>query len=71
MASSTVEATRANVVSHAEWLAARKEFLTKEKQFTRRRDELSQLRRALPWEKVEKQYEFDSSRADGLSLIHI
>jgi predicted dithiol-disulfide oxidoreductase (DUF899 family) len=65
MASSTIEATRANVVSHAEWLAARKDFLTKEKEFTRRRDELSRMRRALPWEKVEKRYEFDSSRADG------
>jgi predicted dithiol-disulfide oxidoreductase (DUF899 family) len=33
------------------WLAARNEFLTKEKEFTRLRDELSRQRRALPWEK--------------------
>jgi predicted dithiol-disulfide oxidoreductase (DUF899 family) len=47
------------VVSPAEWLAARKELLAKEKEFTRRRDELSRLRRALPWETVEKSYVFE------------
>lgn len=47
------------VVSPAEWLAARKELLEKEKEFTRLRDELSRQRRALPWEKVEKPYVFD------------
>jgi predicted dithiol-disulfide oxidoreductase (DUF899 family) len=62
MASSTIEVGRPNVVSHAEWLAARSEFLTKEKEFTRLRDELSRQRRNLPWEKVEKRYEFDSTK---------
>ena len=47
------------VVSHDEWLAARKAFLTKEKEFTHLRDELSRQRRELPWEKVEKPYVFD------------
>ena len=47
------------VVSHDQWLAARKAFLTKEKEFTHLRDELSRQRRELPWEKVEKQYVFD------------
>jgi len=61
MSSSTVEVRHPNVVSRAEWLRARNEFLTKEKQFTRLRDELSRQRRALPWEKVEKRYEFDST----------
>ncbi len=61
MASNTIEATRPNVVSHDKWLAARREFLTKEKEFTRLRDNLSRQRRALPWEKVEKRYEFDST----------
>jgi predicted dithiol-disulfide oxidoreductase (DUF899 family) len=50
---------RATVASPAEWVAARKELLRKEKEFTRLRDELSRQRRALPWEKVEKQYVFD------------
>jgi len=47
------------VVSSAEWLAARKELLRKEKEFTRQRDQVSQLRRELPWVKVEKNYVFD------------
>src|SRR5713101_4109548 len=50
-----------SVVSHEEWLSARTAFLAKEKEFTRLRDELSQQRRALPWEKVEKQYVFDGA----------
>jgi predicted dithiol-disulfide oxidoreductase (DUF899 family) len=47
------------VVSHDEWLAARKELLRKEKEFTRLRDQLTEERRALPWVKVEKDYVFD------------
>jgi predicted dithiol-disulfide oxidoreductase (DUF899 family) len=62
MASSTLEVGHPKVVSHVEWLTARSEFLTKEKEFTRLRDELSRQRRTLPWEKVEKRYEFDSTK---------
>ena len=47
------------VVSHDEWVAARKDFLQQEKEFTRQRDELSRRRRELPWERVEKEYVFD------------
>lgn len=47
------------VVSSAEWLAARQELLKREKEFSRLRDELTQQRRDLPWEKVEKEYTFD------------
>jgi predicted dithiol-disulfide oxidoreductase (DUF899 family) len=47
------------IVSSAEWLAARKELLRKEKEFTRQRDQISQLRRELPWVKVEKNYVFE------------
>ena len=47
------------VVMHDEWLAARKVLLEKEKAFTRERDELSRLRRELPWERVETAYVFD------------
>ncbi len=50
------------VVSPAEWLAARKELLRKEKEFTRLRDDLSRQRRELPWEKVEKEYVFDGPK---------
>jgi predicted dithiol-disulfide oxidoreductase (DUF899 family) len=47
------------VVSHEEWLSARTAFLAEEKEFTRRRDDLSRRRRELPWERVEKSYVFD------------
>lgn len=47
------------VVSEAEWLVARKDLLTREKEFTRLRDELSLHRRGLPWVRVEKEYVFD------------
>jgi len=47
------------VVSHEEWLQARRALLEKEKEFTRLRDALSRERRALPWERVEKAYVFD------------
>jgi predicted dithiol-disulfide oxidoreductase (DUF899 family) len=50
------------VVPQGEWLAARKDLLRKEKEFSRLRDELSRQRRALPWEKVEKNYVFDGPR---------
>jgi predicted dithiol-disulfide oxidoreductase (DUF899 family) len=57
MPKSTIEHPR--VVSRAEWLAARKKLLAKEKEFTRLRDQLSAERRNLPWVKVDKRYVFD------------
>jgi predicted dithiol-disulfide oxidoreductase (DUF899 family) len=56
MSQSTIE--HGKVVSSAVWLAARKELLRKEKEFTRLRDQLSRERRELPWERVEKKYVF-------------
>jgi predicted dithiol-disulfide oxidoreductase (DUF899 family) len=50
------------VVSHDEWVAARKKHLAKEKEFTRMRDQLSRERRGLPWELVEKDYMFEGER---------
>ena len=47
------------VVSEEKWLAARKELLAAEKEFTRQRDAISAKRRELPWVKVEKNYVFD------------
>ena len=47
------------VVSSDQWLSARRQLLEKEKEFSRLRDELTQRRRDLPWEKVEKNYTFD------------
>jgi predicted dithiol-disulfide oxidoreductase (DUF899 family) len=62
MASTMTAVEHPSVVSHAQWLSARKDFLAKEKEFTRLRDELSRQRRELPWEKVEKQYVFEGPR---------
>lgn len=50
------------VVSHEEWTVARKAHLAKEKEFTRLRDELSAERRALPWERVVKEYQFEDAQ---------
>jgi predicted dithiol-disulfide oxidoreductase (DUF899 family) len=47
------------VVSDEEWLAARKDLLVREKEFTRLRDELSRERRELPWVRIEKNYVFE------------
>ena len=47
------------VVSEEDWLAARKQLLIQEKEFTRLRDQLSAARRELPWVKAEKAYVFD------------
>jgi predicted dithiol-disulfide oxidoreductase (DUF899 family) len=47
------------IVSRDEWLAARKAYLAEEKAFSKARDTLSEKRRELPWEKVEKKYVFD------------
>lgn len=50
------------VVSHEEWLAARTRLLVEEKEFTHLRDRLSQRRRDLPWEAVDKEYAFEGSK---------
>jgi predicted dithiol-disulfide oxidoreductase (DUF899 family) len=47
------------VVPRDEWLVARKELLAKEKEFTRRRDELNAERRRLPMVKIDKDYVFE------------
>jgi len=47
------------IVSRDEWLAAREQHLSREKELTRLRDQLSAERRELPWVKVDKRYVFD------------
>jgi len=48
------------IVSHAEWLEARKALLAMEKEATHARDRLNAARLALPWERVDKDYQFDT-----------
>ena len=52
------------MVGHEDWLAARRELLAREKEFTRLRDELSRQQRALPWERVEREYVFDGPEGE-------
>lgn len=47
------------VVSHEAWLEARRTLLAREKELTRLHDQVSELRRALPWKAVTKPYRFD------------
>jgi predicted dithiol-disulfide oxidoreductase (DUF899 family) len=49
------------VASKEEWLAARVELLEAEKELTHRSDEVARKRRELPWVKIDKDYQFDSS----------
>lgn len=48
------------IVSHEDWVAARKAHLKNEKALTRMRDLVAAERRALPWVKVDKKYVFDT-----------
>ena len=58
------------IVSPDEWLAARKRHLTKEKELTRLRDELSAERREMPRVKVEKEcYGRGGEEALGASML--
>jgi predicted dithiol-disulfide oxidoreductase (DUF899 family) len=47
------------IVSQGEWLAARKAFLAREKEFTHQRDALSAERRRLPMVEIGKDYVFE------------
>ena len=48
------------VGTRKEWLAARSELLAKEKELTRRNDQLAEERRSLPWVPIDKEYRFDT-----------
>ncbi len=48
------------VVSHDDWLTARRELLKAEKELTRHRDKVAQARLALPWLRIDKDYLFDT-----------
>jgi predicted dithiol-disulfide oxidoreductase (DUF899 family) len=54
-------AAHPKIVSSAQWLAARREFLREEKEFTKLRDKLAARRLELPWVKVDQAYTFEST----------
>ena len=61
---------RNQVVSREEWLKARLELLAAEKEFTHQRDALTRRRMAMPWERVEKSYQFEGPNG-ALSLADL
>jgi len=48
-----------------EWLAARLQLLTAEKEHTRRGDELAKRRQDLPWVRIEKNYRFETDEGSA------
>ena len=48
-----------------DWLAARKKLLAKEKEHTRRSDELARQRQELPWVKIDKEYRLETDEGSG------
>jgi predicted dithiol-disulfide oxidoreductase (DUF899 family) len=55
------------VGTQEQWQAARDELLAEEKELTRRGDELTRKRQALPWVRVEKDYSFET--VDGTKTL--
>jgi predicted dithiol-disulfide oxidoreductase (DUF899 family) len=58
------------VVSAEHWIAARKALLAREKELVRLRDKIARARRALPWQRVAKNYVFDTPEG-GRSLADL
>jgi predicted dithiol-disulfide oxidoreductase (DUF899 family) len=53
------------IATRAEWLAARKELLVREKEMTRQRDALNVDRRNLPMVEIVKDYVFDGPKGEA------
>ena len=64
MNTTTTSSSIANhpVVARERWVAERQALLAREKELTRLHDQVARERRALPWERVEKDYVFDTPR---------
>lgn len=52
--------TQHRVLPRAQWIAARKTLLAREKELTRLRDAVARERRALPWMRIDKAYVFEA-----------
>jgi predicted dithiol-disulfide oxidoreductase (DUF899 family) len=59
-----------NQVVSRDGLKARLELLAAEKEFTCQRDVLTRCRMAMPWERVEKSYQFEGPNS-ALSLADL
>ncbi len=51
--------TKHQVVSHQDWITARRALLQQEKEFSHAREALARQRRELPWERADQEYVFD------------
>jgi len=62
MNTASTEANIANhpIVSPDRWIAERKKLLAREKELTHLHDRIAAERRALPWERIDKNYVFDT-----------
>jgi predicted dithiol-disulfide oxidoreductase (DUF899 family) len=58
MIMTTLRIAAPKIVSHAEWLEARKKLLIREKSYTSEGDALAAERRDMPWVRVERDYVF-------------
>ncbi|WP_211441862.1 DUF899 domain-containing protein [Collimonas humicola] len=61
MNTATSEINNHPVVSSERWLSERKTLLAREKELMRLHDQVARERRALPWERVETDYVFDTA----------
>ena len=57
----TKEVPHPPIVSHKQWLSARKKLLAREKELTKHYDRVNAERRRLPMVRIEKDYVFDGS----------
>jgi len=64
------ETARPSIVSHEQWLLARKELLAREKEITHARDALNASRRRLPMVRIEKSYRFEGP-SGSVSLLDL
>ena len=47
-----------------EWLAARLELLEREKELTRRSDDIARARQELPWVRIDEPYRFQTEEGE-------
>ena len=59
--------TEHKIGTREEWEAAREALLKREKELTRRNDELARERLQLPWVPIEKEYSFETD--DGTKTL--
>jgi predicted dithiol-disulfide oxidoreductase (DUF899 family) len=58
---SAVNGKTHRVVLRDDWINERKKLLARERELTRRRDEIAAERRALPWVRIDKEYVFETT----------